>query len=151
MTTPIIENSDIPTSFSQSVDRPFEPVGVRTLAGQEQAVGRNNERLTDEQIKELIKNPQIKKSTRLQDLTQTENELRDKDVEEDQIYNLSIKEIGYRTSDTIHNILDDILQYQSKDGIRGILHIFTKSDRLIYIGLIIIFFSIIILLIYKTE
>lgn len=148
--SPIIEDSSIPSSFTSSVDRPFDPVGVRWLHEQDQIAGRNNERLTDEQVKELIENPKITKSTRLTDMTATENALREKEFQEVKIYNLSIKEIAHRTSDTVHEIMDDMLEYNTNDGVRGFIHIFTQSDRLMYMGIIVIAFTIILLLI-KTS
>ena len=60
------------------------------------------------------------------------NELEKLRDEEVKIYNLSVKEIAHRTSDTVHNIMDDVLTYNTSDGFRGFLHIFTRSDRLMY-------------------
>ena len=148
--SPIIEDTSIPNSFTPSVERPFEQIGVRSALDEEHSFGRNNERLTDEQVKALIENPQITQSTRPQDMTTKENQKRQQENQEIKIYNLSVKQIAYRTSDTVHDIMDDMLQYNTEDGMRGFVHIFTKSDRLMYIGIIIIIFTIILLLIKTT-
>jgi chromatin segregation and condensation protein Rec8/ScpA/Scc1 (kleisin family) len=147
----MIEDTSIPNSFTPSVDRPFDPVGVRWMHEQEMQAGRNNERLSDEQMKELIENPEITKSTRLRDMTEAENRRRMMEHEEVKIYNLSVKDIAHRTSDTVHDIMDDMLDFNPNDGVRGFVHIFTRSDRLMYIGVLVIIFTIILLLIKTTD
>lgn len=149
--SPILDDSSIPSSFTPSVDRPFDPVGVRWMHEQEMQAGRNNERLSQEQIKALIENPEITESTRLQDLTEKENARRENEAEEIKIYNLSMKDLAHRTSDTVHDIMDDMLTYNSEDGWRGFVHIFTKSDRLIYMGILVILFTVILLLIKTSD
>lgn len=149
--SPIISDSSIPSSFTPSVDRPFDPIGVRTMYENEMQAGRSNERLTDAQIQELTRNPQISKNTRLQDLSDTENERRLRQSEGIKIYNLSLLDLAHRTSDTVHNVMDELLDFDPKDGTRGIIDIFTRSDRLVYIGILIILFTIIILLIKTTD
>lgn len=149
--SPVISDSSIPSSFTTSVDRPFDPIGVRWMHEQEMQAGRSNERLSDEQVKELIKNPQISENTRLQELTNSENQKRSLESEGIKIYNMSVKDIAHRTSNTVHSILDDILDYDSRDGMRGMIDIFTRSDRLIYVGIIVILFTIILLLIKTTD
>ena len=59
-----IENTSIPSSFTPSVDRPFDPVGIRTVNLDDNITPRGNERLNDEQIKEIIDNPRIKEIAR---------------------------------------------------------------------------------------
>jgi hypothetical protein len=149
--SPVVSDSSIPSSFTPSVDRPFEPIGVRTTNLDEINAGRSNERLTDEQVKALIANPQLTKSTRLQDMSKEANDARTAEDEDIKIYNLSVKDIAYRTSDTVHNIMDDMLDYNTQDGVRGFLTIFTRADRLIYIGILVIVFTIIMLLIKTTD
>lgn len=149
--SPIIEDTSIPSSFTPSVDRPFDPVGVRWMHEQEMQAGRNNERLSDEQVKQLIENPQITQSTRLRDLTDDENQRRMNETEEVKIYNLSMKDLAHRTSNTVHNIMDDVLDYNPDDGVRGFVHIFTRSDRLMYMGILVVVFTIILLLIKTSD
>mgnify|MGYP000170973917 CR=1 FL=1 len=148
---PIIDDTSIPSSFTPSVDRPFDPVGVRWLHEQEMQAGRNNERLSSEQIKQLIENPTITENTRLRDLTDEENRRRELESDEIKIYNLSVKDIAHRTGDTVHNIMDDMLDFNPDDGVRGFIHIFTRSDRLMYIGILVIIFTVILLLIKTTD
>lgn len=149
--SPIIDDTSIPNSFTASVDRPFDPIGVRWMHEQEMQAGRNNERLSDEQVKQLIENPEITKSTRLRDLTDEENRRRTQESDEVKIYNLSVKDIAYRTSNTVHDVMDDVLDYNPDDGVRGFVHIFTRSDRLMYIGILVIVFTIILLLIKTSD
>jgi chromatin segregation and condensation protein Rec8/ScpA/Scc1 (kleisin family) len=149
--SPIIEDQSIPSSFTPSVERPFDPVGVRWINNDNINAGRSNEHLSDEQVKALIENPIITKSTRLRDLTEEENQRRMEENEQIKIYNMSVKDIAHHTSDTVHDIMDDMLDYNPDDGVRGFFHIFTKSDRLIYVGLLVIVFTIILLLIKTTD
>ena len=146
-----ISSSSIPSSFTPSVDRPFDPIGTRWENLDENITPHGNERLSDAQIKEIIENPQITVSTRLQRLTDEANKAREKEMEEEKIYNMTVKDLAFRTSDTVHEILDDIVSYNADDGMRGVVHIFTKSDRLIYVGIIIIVFTILLLLIKTTD
>jgi len=144
-----IVEENIPSSFTPSVDRPFDPVGVRWK--HDQMFDRNNERLTDEQMAELIENPQIQKSTRLQDLSNEANKEREEASEEIKIYNMSLKELANRTSTSMMDVMDDLVNFDPGDGFRGILHILTKSDRLVYVGIIVVVFTILLLLIKTTD
>lgn len=146
-----IVSDDIPSSFTQSVERPFEPIGKRNLYEREMIGERSNERLTDEQVQQIVENPQITESTRLQRLTEQANKARELEMEEEKIYNMSIKDLAFRTSDTVHNVIDDMLLYDPEDGLRGFIHIFTKSDRLIYVGIIILAFTILLAIIKSTD
>lgn len=146
-----IESTDIPSSFTPSVERPFEPIGTRWANLDDNTGFSGNERLNDEQLKQIIDNPQITVSNRLERLTNEANQARIREMEEEKIYNMSVKDLAFRTSDTVHNILDDMISYNSDDGMRGFLHIFTRSDRLIYVGIIIIVFTILLLLIKTTD
>ena len=97
--------------------------------------------------KELAKNPPpLPKSTRLDDLTTQANQLQERSSEERKLYNLSLKQIGYRISDTWFDIMDDTLKFNPQNGARGIVEIFTKEDRLIYLGMTLMLFTIVIVL-----
>ena len=146
-----IISESIPTSFTASVDRPFEMEGVRWAHENEMKMSRGNERLSQEQLKELIENPQITESTRLERLTKQANKEFAQSLQEEKIYNMSLKDLTFRTSDTIHNVIDDLVEFNSDDGVRGFIHIFTKSDRLIYVGIIVIVLTILLLLIKTTD
>lgn len=141
MSNAIIGDSDIPTSFTSSPDRPFEPIGVRDQYLELHDVP--NERLTDEQVQELANQPHFKPDTsRIDKMTEEANEKEDQGFEERKLYNLSIKEIGHRISDSWHDIIDDMLHFNVQDGARGFLEIFLAHDRLIYIGITIMIFTI---------
>lgn len=144
-------NNGIPSSFTTSVDRPFDPEGVRWSNDDDFRAGRNNERLNEEQIRELIKNPNIKRDNRMQKMTKETNQQNAKEAESVKIYNMSILDIATRTSDAVHGIMDEMLNYDSQDGMRGVLHIFARSDRLIYVGILIVIFTILVLLIKTTD
>lgn len=60
--------------------------------------------------------------------------------------NLSIFEILKNISKTIINIIDDLLDYKIKN-LKDVLTVFSKDDRLIYIGIIMIIISLCVYLI----
>jgi len=63
------------------------------------------------------------------------------------LFDLSIPQIFRNIANTIHNIIYDILNYNSNDSDNsssGILNIFFKDDRLLYLGIIIIIVGILI-------
>jgi hypothetical protein len=143
--------SDIPKSFTASVDRPFEPIGVRELTTQ--LYNRNNQRLTDEQIQAIIDNPQPPKdpNERIKKMSNDANIEALAEYEEEKVYNLSIRELARRTTNTVHDILDDLVNFNPDDGIRGFIQIFIQSDRLVYIGGLIIIFTLLVMLMKTSD
>lgn len=141
----------IPQSFTASVDRPFEPLGVRTLISQ--LYDRNDQRLTDAQIAELLTNPQptANPNARIEQLTEEANADAAIESESQKIYNLSPSDLATRTTSTVHDILDDLVNYNPQDGIRGFLHIFIQSDRLVYVGIIVIIITLAIMLFRASD
>ena len=139
-------SEDIPKSFTASVDRPFEPIGVRELTTQ--LYDRNNKRLTDEQVQALIDNPQPPKdpNQRIKTMSDKANVEALAEFEEEKVYNLSLRELARRTTNTVHDILDDLVNFNPADGVRGFIQIFIQSDRLIYIGGLIIIFTLLVML-----
>lgn len=145
-----VSDSDIPQSFTASVDRPFDPIGKRDLYNAQ--FDRNNQRLTQEEIRQLLDAPPSSpEPTRAEKMTKEANTKTMAEFESLKFYNLSIKEILFRTSDVVHMIIDDLLDFDPRDGIRGFLDIFTKGDRLVYMGLITMIVGLFVLLIRTTE
>ena len=75
--------------------------------------------------------------------------------EKKQFYNLSLKEIISNLNKTIINVLNDITDYsysekKEKSSIE-FTKIFTKKDRLIYMGIFSIIISFILLFIFITS
>lgn len=142
----IIVDSDIPDSYTTSPDRPFEMIGVRDQYLKLQDVP--NERLTDEQVQELAKQPHFENDTsRIDKMSQEANAKAESEFQERKLYNLSVKQIGFRISDTWHDIIDDMLFFNKNDGVRGFMDIFLKEDRLIYLGITLMLFTIVALFI----
>ena len=144
-TSQTVEN-DIPKSFTASVDRPFEPIGVRELTTQ--LFDRNNQRLTDEQVKQIINNPQPPKdpNQRIKTMSDEAKVEALAEFEEEKVYNLSLRELARKTTNTVHDILDDLVNFNPADGFRGFIQIFIQSDRLMYIGGIIVVFTLLVML-----
>jgi hypothetical protein len=146
MSNVTVADNDIPKSYTASPDRPFEMVGVRDQYLK--LFDRNNATLTDEQVKELANQPLFKKDTsRLSTLSEEANAKRKQEYEEQKFYKMSLQDLSYRVSDSWHDILDDILLFDKNDGIRGFLDIFIASDRLVYIGITLFVFTILVLMI----
>lgn len=139
---PTVGRSDeIPKSFTESPERPFEMVGVRDQYLKE--FDRNNQRLTEEQVQQLANEPTITRDTsRIDNMTKEANETSQQAFEERKLYNLSMKEIAFRLSDTWHDIIDGLLHFDTSDGFRGFIDVFIREDRLIYIGITLMIFSI---------
>ena len=141
-----MSENGIPTSFTASVDRPFEPIGVRELT--QELTGRNNERLTEEQVRELITNPPQRRNPneRIERLTNEANAEIAAEFEQEKIYNLSLRDLAARFTNTMHDILDDLVNFDIRDGARGFIQIFIQSDRLMYVGMLIIVLTILLML-----
>jgi len=150
MSRNVTVQTNIPKSFTPSVDRPFEPIGVRDLSAP--AFDRNNQRLTDQQVKELVTNPQppANPNERLNTLSAADNRQNQAEFESEKIYNLSLAQLAARTTNTVHDVLDDLVNFNPQDGVRGMLQIFIQSDRLMYVGIIVVVFTLLMLL-FKSR
>lgn len=128
----------IPRTFSASTDRPFDPVSIRELSTQ--LFDRNNERLTDTEVQQMIENPKppSNPNARIEHLTEEANKEAVRGNSAKMIHNMSLKEIASRLADTVHGVLDDLVNFNRADGIHGFLHIFIQSDRLVFVGIIIV-------------
>lgn len=136
--------------FGREIGPPFKQIGVREIY--DEPYNQPSKRLTDDEIKELIKNPRIQKPTRLKDLSRDANREATQIKEEEKIYNMSVKQIAYNTSDAMTDILNETLSGSwSKHGVDGLLRVLTKQDRLIYIGIVMIMISILSLLIRTVK
>lgn len=146
-----VGEQDIPKSFTASVDRPFDPIGKRDIYNAQ--FSRNNQRLTDEQVRQLQDQAPVENTneSRIDRLSREANQEAMVDFEKMKFYNMSLKDIAYRTSDVVQEIMDDILTFDIRDGVRGMLDVFIKEDRLVYLGLIIIVVGIVIALVRTTD
>lgn len=104
------------------------------------------DRLSDVEIQSLIENPLInapykefEKLRRLEEIAKLEKEIEES---ESGIFNLSIQEICTNIADTFIGILLDLFSYSKElknyDIMSHIFSAFTKKNRLIYIGIVII-------------
>lgn len=75
-----------------------------------------------------------------------------KDKESNRFYNLSLSQILQNTTTAMVEILNDLVLYieQNDKNIGEILTILTKKDRMIYVGLVIIFLSFLLYFITVT-
>lgn len=141
-----VGDPDIPQSYTTSPDRPFEMVGKRDQYLS--LFDRNNERLDDEAVKELATKPHFKPNKeRLKKLADQANLQRRAEYEQQKFYKMSLEDLAYRTSDAWHDMIDDLLYFDTRDGIRGFLEVFIVSDRLLYIGMTLFVFTILVLMI----
>lgn len=67
-----------------------------------------------------------------------------KDKENERFYNLSLRSIGENTTRVLVNVLNDLVAYVNSDykTFGGLFNIFTKEDRLIYVGIVVIILSL---------
>lgn len=141
-----VADGDIPKSYTTSPDRPFEMVGVRDQYLK--LYDRNNATLTQEQVVELANQPHfVNDTSRLDTMAQESNLKRKQEYESQKFYKMSLQDLSYRVSDTWSDIIDDTLSYDAKDGVRGFLEIYIASDRLVYIGITLFVFTILVLMI----
>lgn len=128
-------------SFGKDIDRPFDAIGVQEIhdkiAGQT-----DSKRLSDGEIRELIENPELTISDRLPTMSEQDNAARIQQLEDEKIHNLSVKQIARNTSTTFHDIMDDLLDIDGNFSLSLLMDIFTRRNRLIYIGIMLFFFSV---------
>jgi hypothetical protein len=72
--------------------------------------------------------------------TEKSTKLKNEEVMHNLFIHLSIFEILKNTSKTLIKIIDDLLNYKIYN-MKDVLTIFTKDDRLIYLGIIMLFIS----------
>jgi hypothetical protein len=145
-----VSDFDVPHSFSASTNRAFDPIGVRDIYDAQ--FDRNNQRLTQEEVRQIIDAPPPPpQETRAERLTREENARRESAFEEKKFYNLSLKEIAFRASEVFQDILDDLLDYEIRDGFRGLLKPFIAGDRLVYLGIWVMVIGLFVMLIRSTE
>lgn len=135
-------------TYSNTPDRPFDPIGIREL--HDKIPGYDNTRLTDDQILDLINNPELKPQRRLPDMTKEAQTAINKDHTDRDLMNLSLKQILTNTSNSVSDILDDLLSMNIFD-LKQIADILTKNDRMIYLGIILLFISIALIIIRNTS
>ena len=81
-----------------------------------------------------------KQYDKLNKLSSDENNKNNEIKENKRIYNLSLKKIGYNLSIKSIDIIDELVKfiYQKDKTFNGFMLIFTKDDRLIYAGILIV-------------
>jgi hypothetical protein len=155
------KNQEIPSSFDDYIGPPFKPIHVREIYDQIRTPN-DRKRLTEDEIQAIVQNPNkqlLPQLDRLQVLSDEANEKRQTKALRERFYNLSLQQILENIVGTVGGIVDDIITYRwsgdpdrgEPGGFEGILQIFTKQDRLIYIGLIVTIFAILVILIRETD
>ena len=83
---------------------------------------------------------------KLYEMSKIENDKQKQDFKNERFYNLSFSQLGTNLSITFMELLNEFVVYMNKDyesrNINDLFIIFTKEDRLIYIGIILIMASI---------
>jgi len=159
MSNHVVINTSLRGTTTASVDRPFEMTGVRDQLIPFHDVPNKNLTQAESQKMALsgtapnptarsnASNDKSSNAAHLNAMTAEANEKEQKEFEERKLYNLSVKQIAYRISDTWTDILDDMLNFDRNDGFRGFLEIYLKEDRLIYFGITLMIFVLIALLV----
>ena len=88
------------------------------------------------------------KDIKLNNFNIIENKKLHDNEEKDKFYNLSLKQIFINLSNTLILIINDIIDIdsKSKNNIKLYIDILFKDDRIIYVGIFLIFISIILYL-----
>ncbi len=76
-----------------------------------------------------------------------------KDKDDEKFYNLSISQVLQNTTKTLVDVINDIVIFinDQHKTFGELFNIFTKSDRLIYLGLVFVFISIVLYFIMVTS
>lgn len=150
------KNQEIPSSFDEYIGPPFKPISVREIYDNIQTPN-TKKRLTQDQIQAIIQSPNkqlLPQLDRLKVLTDKANQKQTEKSIKERFYNLSLRQIVENLIDTVSNVMDDIITFKwsgKPGGFEGIMQIFTKDDRLIYLGIIIMIFSILVIMIRDTD
>ena len=150
------QNRDIPQSYDQYIGPPFKPIHIREIY--DHVVTPNDRRrLSDEQIQAIVQNPNkelLPQMNRLKVLSDLANEKQQKTSLKERFYNLSLRQIVENMVGSVGDVIDDIITYKwsgDPGGFEGIMQIFTKNDRLIYLGMIVMIFAFLVILIRETD
>lgn len=76
-----------------------------------------------------------------------------KDKENEKFYNISLKNVLQNTTKTLVDIMNDLVIFVNDDHktLGKLFNIFTKSERMIYIGLVLMLLSIVLYFITVTS
>jgi len=146
-------NREIPRSFDQYIGPPFKPIHIRELYDKLQTPNKKR-RLTDSEVQAIVQNPNklLPQLNRLNVLSDdANNKLQEKAIIE-RFYNMNFQQIAENIVKTVANVIDDIITFEwSDEGLEGLIEIFVKDDRLIYLGMVVMIFSILVMLIRETD
>ena len=141
---PFSEPKEISNRYESTIGPPFKPISIRQIWDPLDPIENMREkRLSDKEIQELTDNPLLKKSTRLEDMSTKANQKAEQYQDSQKIYNMNIKSILASTSDSVISLINDLLNYKPSYGLQELINIFSKENRLIYLGILIVIFSLI--------
>lgn len=109
------------------------------------------QRLTDDQIRALVKqavNRGDAPRKRLEKLSLDATIKNALDTERRKFFNISLYDLAYNMSDRFNGIMDDLLTLNKQPNF---FSIFTKSDRLLYIGLFVLLISFSMAVVYIFQ
>ena len=148
---PFSEPKEISNRYESTIGPPFKPIPIRQIWDPIDPGSVREKRLSEEEVQELIDNPMLEKSTRLSDMSIEANKEEVELQDSKKIYNMSVKNILTGTSDSVISTIDDLLNYRPSDGLYELINIFAKENRLIYLGILIVIFSLIIIGIRQID
>lgn len=141
----LIDHQDVLGSLGSRVGPPFKPIGIRDIYDQQ--IRSDEERLSDEELRQLLNEPIVPDHSRLDELSQEAN----KELYTKRIAEFGPKRIVQNIVSTLSSILDDIITYKWSHFPIGILDIFTKDKRLIYLSIFTIIMTIWISILYNLS
>lgn len=149
------KQDDIPSSFDDYIGPPFKPIHIRELYDKFKNPNYGKRLEPGLETSQLVANPNMllpgSEINRLELLSERANKKAEEQNIKEKFYNLSLSQIGNNIVDTVVDIIDELWDYEWHTGIEGLIDIFVKNDRLIYLGMITMVFSFLILLIREVD
>lgn len=131
-------------SYETRIGPPFKPIRVRDIY--DQPIPTDTDRLSDDDLRQLLNEPIIPDHSRLVELSREANN----ELHTERLSKFGPKRIIQNIVETLHLILNDIIAYEWKAKFPiGILDIFTKDKRLIYFSIFTILMTIWIAILYN--
>lgn len=143
------EQNDMLAHYGSAIGPPFKPTPIREIWDPDPV--NREKRLSETEMRDFIDNPLSPKSNRLNELNYDANKESQELHQSQQIQNMSLQSIVEKIRVTLVNIIDDLLEYEMSEGVDEMMYIFTKEDRLMYVGITVAIFSFIVLLIRLSD
>lgn len=146
--------NEIPSTYTDKIGPPLKPIHVREIYDKINNPNRGK-RISELEVSQLVADPNSllpgSKTNRLKELSDDANIKAKAENIKEKFYNITLSELGNNIVNTVVDIIDELWDYDWHTGLEGFIQIFVKKDRLIYLGMIVMFFSFLILMIRAVD